>query len=129
MFNGIITFNNGSEIDEQVITELSDNRLVFNLRIDADFDGELDLFPAICNRYEPPNEIDIYTSTFNRDYAIPNNDKLLLKWQAYKGYNIFDKYEIYRLNEGCNVLDAQLITTITDENTSFFIDETPPAYE
>jgi hypothetical protein len=44
------------------ITE--DNRLVFKFQFDVDSDGELELFKAICNRYEPPVEIDIYSGTF-----------------------------------------------------------------
>jgi hypothetical protein len=41
-----------------------DNRLVFKFQFDVDSDGELELFKAICNRYEPPVEIDIYSGTF-----------------------------------------------------------------
>jgi hypothetical protein len=36
------------------------NRLVFKFQFDVDSDGELELFKAICNRYEPPVR-DIYS--------------------------------------------------------------------
>jgi hypothetical protein len=60
--NGIITATNGNSI----ITELAESasRLVFKFQFDVDSDGELELFKAICNRYEPPVEIDIYSGTF-----------------------------------------------------------------
>jgi hypothetical protein len=61
--NGIITATNGTAIDRWV-TELTANRLVFKFQFDVDSDGELELFKAICNRYEPPVEIDIYSGTF-----------------------------------------------------------------
>jgi hypothetical protein len=40
---------------------IDSNRLVFKFQFDVDSDGELELFKAICNRYEPPVEIDIYS--------------------------------------------------------------------
>jgi hypothetical protein len=123
--NGIITATNGTAIDRWVITELTASRLVFKFQFDVDSDGELELFKAICNRYEPPVEIDIYSGTFYRN-KIDNNDKIALKWDAYRGYNQFEKYEIYRLDVNCNVDSAELIATITDINQSSFIDAKPP---
>jgi hypothetical protein len=123
--NGIITASNGIAIDRWVITELTANRLVFKFQFDVDLDGKLELFKAICNRYEPPVEIDIYSGTFYWN-KIENNDKIVLKWDAYRGYNQFEKYEIYRLDASCNVANAELISTITDINQSSFIDVTPP---
>jgi hypothetical protein len=123
--NGIITASNGTAIDRWVITELTANRLVFKFQFDVDLDGKLELFKAICNRYEPPVEIDIYSGTFYWN-KIENNDKIVLKWDAYRGYNQFEKYEIYRLDASCNVANAELISTITDINQSSFIDVTPP---
>lgn len=127
--NGIITLSNGSETDQLVVTELTSNRLVFKTRFDADSDGEPEIYKAICKRYEPPLEVDIYSGTFYWDNTIDNNDKILLKWDAYRGYNQFEKYEIYRLDVNCNVANAELILTITDINQSSFIDVTPPPYE
>jgi hypothetical protein len=123
--NGIITASNGTAIDRWVITELTANRLVFKFQFDVDLDGKLELFKAICNRYEPPVEIDIYSGTFYWN-KIENNDKIVLKWDAYRGYNQFEKYEIYRLDASCNAASAKLISTITDINQSSFIDVTPP---
>jgi len=127
--NGVITASNGLETDRWVITELTSNRLVFKFLYDADSDGELELFKAICNRYEPPVEMDIYSGTFSWDYYIENRDKILLKWDTYRGYNSFTKYEIYRLDLNCDIANAELITTITNKNQSSFIDITPPPYE
>jgi hypothetical protein len=119
--NGIITATNGTAIDRWV-TELTANRLVFKFQFDVDSDGELELFKAICNRYEPPVEIDIYSGTF---IGINNNDKIALKWDAYRGYNQFEKYEIYRLDVNCNVNSAKLIATITDINQSSLLMQNP----
>lgn len=127
--NGIITSSNGTATDQWVITELTSYRLVFKFQFDADSDGEPELFKAICNRYEPPVEMDIYSGTLYWDNTIDNNDKILLKWNAYRGYNQFEKYEIYRLDVNCNVANAELISTITDINQSSFIDVTPPPYK
>ena len=126
--NGIITASNGTETEQLVVTELTANRLVFKFRFDTDSDGKLKTYKAICNRYEPPIEMDIYSGTFHRDFYTDNADKILLKWDAYRGYNQFEKYEIYRLDVNCNVDNAELITTITDINQSTFIDLTPPPY-
>jgi hypothetical protein len=106
-----------------VITELTASRLVFKFQFDVDSDGELELFKAICNRYEPPVEIDIYSELFYRN-KIDNNDKIALKWDAYRGYNQFEKYEIYRLDVNCNV-SAKLIATITDINQSSLLMQNP----
>jgi hypothetical protein len=57
---------------------------------------------------------------------IDNNDKIALKWDAYRGYNQFENIEIYRLDVNCNVDSAELIATITDINQSSFIDAKPP---
>jgi len=127
--NGIITVSNGMESDQLVVTELTSNHLVFKFRFDSDSDGEPEIYKAICNRYKPPVEMDIYSGTFYWDNTKDNNDKILLKWDAYKGYNQFEKYEIYRLDVNCNVANAELISTITDINQSSFIDVTPPPYE
>jgi hypothetical protein len=126
--NGIITATNGTTTDRWVITELTANRLVFKFQFDVNSDGEPELFKAICNRYEPPVEMDIYSGTFYRN-KIDSYDKIEVKWDAYRGYNQFEKYEIYRLDASCNIANAELISTITDINQSYFIDATPPTDE
>lgn len=126
---GIITFSDGIETDQWVITELTSNKLVFKFRLDVDDDNELETFKAICNRYNPPTEMDVYSKTFQWDNSVGNNDKILLKWNNYKGYNNFEKYEIYRMNSGCGNSQDELISTITDLNIVSFIDENPPNKE
>lgn len=127
--NGVITASNGYITDQWVITELTSDRMVFKFRHDVDSDGQLDIIKAICHRYEPQTEMDIYSGTFYWDYTSDNNDKILLKWDTYRGYNEFEKYEIYRLDESCNISNSELISTITDINQTNFIDETPPPFE
>ena len=126
---GVLTLSNGSASEDFVITELTENRLVFKLRADVDQDGNLDIMSLICNRYEPPTEIDMYSGSFYWNSMGENNDKILLEWDKYQGYNEFVKYEIYRLGEGCNNSDMQLITTITDVNQNQYIDLNPPAQD
>jgi hypothetical protein len=127
--DGIITFTSGFETDQWVITELSSNRFVFKIRLDLDDDGETEIYQAICERYQPP--LEIYTGNFYRANTSDTNnlEKILLKWDGYKGYNNFEKYEIYRLSDGCNINNLELISTITDSDFTSFIDETPPALE
>lgn len=127
--NGIITISNGYETDQWVITELTSNSLVFRFKIDTDSDGNLEVFEAICNRYQPPIEMDIYSDTFHWDNTVSNDDKILLKWDEYNGYNDFNKYEVYRLDKNCNIANPELISTITDKNKTFFIDEVSAPYE
>ena len=129
LLDGIITFTSGFETDKWVITELSSNRFVFKIRLDLDDDGEAEIYQAICKRYQPP--VEIYTGNFYRANTSENNnlEKILLKWDGYKGYNNFDKYEIYRLSDGCNTNNLELISTITDPDIISFIDETPTASE
>ncbi len=122
---GVITTTNGVETDQWVITELTSNRLVFKFRLDANSDGQIEVYKAICNRYDPPMEMDIYSSSFYWDSTTDNLDKITLKYNIYSGYNQFEKYEIYRLNANCNLQDPQLIATITDINQTIFIDENP----
>jgi hypothetical protein len=127
--NGIIRVNNSSEMDQLVITELSSDLLVFKFRLDINSNGTKETFKAICRRYEPPTEMDIYSQTFVWDNSDPHNEEIYLKWDGYRGYNNFEKYEIYRLDEDCDVSNAQLISTITNVEKTFFIDESPDPYE
>ena len=127
--NGVVTFSDETGTDKWVITELSSDRLVFKLRFDADEDGDTEVFKAICYRYEPPVEMDIYSKTFFWNMLVDNRDKILLKWDGYKGYNEFEKYEIYRLGQDCDITNTELISTITDMNETSFIDENPPSLE
>ena len=127
--DGIITLSNGSESDQLVVTELTSNRLVFKIRADINSDGELEIYKAICRRYDPPKEMDLYSRTFQWKSTAESLDQIRLSWDAYRGYNQFEKYEIYRLDVNCNKANAELISTITDVNQSLFVDLTPPPYE
>lgn len=127
--DGIIDLSNGIEDDQFVITKLTSSQLNFKFRLDIDEDGTLEIFKAICTRYEPPMELDIYSSTFRRITSGESRNKILFNWDSYKGYNDFSKYEIYRLDEDCNLNNSELIATITDINQTTFEDINPPALE
>lgn len=127
--NGVINSSNGTQTDQLVITELSENRLVFKFRLETSVNGYPKFFKAICNRYQPPNETDVYSDSFQWDTNVENLDKILLRWNTYEGFNQFDRYEIYRLDANCNAANAELVSTITDVNQSSFTDLTPPPYE
>lgn len=129
LLNGVVAFTNGIESDLWVITELSSNKLVFKFRLDSDSNGKLETFEAVCSRYDPPTEIDVYSRTFYSDFNVGNNDKILFKWDEYKGYNEFLKYEVYRVNTGCSTSQGELISVITDKNQTSFIDGNPPNKE
>ncbi len=57
--------------------------------------------------------------------VFPHYDKIRLSWRAYQGFNTFEKYEIYRSKDGCGKANADLITTIFERDTDFFIDPYP----
>lgn len=126
---GVITVTNGTASDTFVITKLSSNSFEFKARADIDGNGSLDIITFICIKYEPPLEIDIYSGTFQSDSSPANSDKIYLKWDKYRGYNEFQKYEIYRLGANCNSSQEELVATISDINQNYFIDENPPAQQ
>jgi len=112
---------------ELVIVELTNSKLVFKVNIDYDENGTFDIITFTAQPYTPPNDIDLYTSTFNRNQFIPHYDKIRFSWRPYAGFNTFDRYEIYRSKTGCDKTESELITTITDKGTDFYIDENPIA--
>lgn len=126
---GVITVTNGNASDTFVITKLSSSSFEFKARADIDGNGSLEIITFICIKYEPPMEIDIYSGTFQSDSSAANSDKIYLKWDKYRGYNEFQKYEIYRLGESCNSSQEELVATISDVNQNYFIDENPPAQQ
>ncbi len=119
--NGVIRLSNGVNYDEWVVTSISENQLVFKAKFDVDNDGTSEVIAFTAKKYQPL-ETDLYTSSFNYDHNFPNQMRLV--WDAYKGFQTFEKYEIYRTIT-CNKSDAELIATITDAKTTFFIDEFP----
>lgn len=124
--NGVITLSNGTDTEKLVIKELTAERLVFKFLLDYNFDNKLDILEAICYRYNPPAEIDVYSNSFYWDSVDENLDKILLKWDKYNGFNNFSKYEIYRFEGDCNASNPILIATITDININSYVDLTPP---
>lgn len=125
--NGIITLvNNLGQSDEFVITNLSDQELVFNSRFDVDEDGELDVISITAIRYEP-EEFDLTTNSFGKNNEEEFEDVLSFTWNAYEGFNTFERYEIYRSSgENCTKANAELIATITDVEVIEYTDLNPP---
>lgn len=127
---GIISLRNSlGQTDDIVITKLNSQELIFKSRFDVDEDGELDVLILFARKYEP-NEIDLYSRSFMKNRAEEFETLISFTWDAYKGFNEFDKYEIYRSSgEGCSKANAELVITITDSSITEFTDLNPPAEE
>jgi len=127
---GVITLSNSlGQSDELIIISLSSNDLKFKAKFDIDEDGELDVFVINAKRYVP-EEIDIVSPTFMRNYDDEFENLLSFTWEPYQGYYEFDRYEIYRSNgDNCSKDNAVLIETITDVTNTEFTDLTPPGEE
>lgn len=123
--NGVIRLSNDINYDEWVVTSITENQLVFKSKFDVDNDGNLDVLSLTAKKYEP-TDTDLFTSTFSRDYNFSN--QIRLTWAEYNGFQTFEKYEIYRATN-CNKTDAELISTITNAKTTYFIDEFPKPTE
>ncbi|MFG6686836.1 hypothetical protein ACGK9U_09665 [Mariniflexile sp. HNIBRBA6329] len=126
--NGIITLSDFENTGSQIVTinSLSATNFVFTAMLDFDGDNVNEPYTFTAYRYLPPNEFDIYTSSFTRVEEPMFSSHIEFKWNQYNGYNSFIKYEIFRSNDGCSVNSAQLIKTIEDVNLTSFIDENPP---
>ena len=48
--------------------------------------------------------------------------RLRLAWQPYIGYNLFDRYEIYRIDSGCDKSNARHIGSINAQQQAYFIE-------
>ncbi|WP_373056369.1 lipocalin family protein [Zunongwangia sp. H14] len=128
--DGIISISNAvGQSDEMVITELTSEKLTFKIKIDIDDDGELDILTLLAKRYAPPNDIDLYSYTFQPAPVDSSDDKIKFTWQPYSGFYEFEKYEVYRSINGCTKTSAELLATIHDVSTNFFIDEDPLAQD
>lgn len=127
--DGIITITNQLEKDEWIITKLNSDQMTIQFQADINDDGIAETLKAICKRYTPPIEMDIYTQSFRWEDFVETDDKILFSWDKYEGYNDFDKYEIYRLGDNCNDSKEELVATITDVTKNYFIDLTPPKSE
>lgn len=117
------------QTDDIVITKLNSQELVFKSRLDVDEDGELDVLILFAKKYEP-NEIDLVSRSFKKNTDEIFENLISFTWDAYTGFNQFDKYEIYRSSgEACSKADGELVTTITDSSIAEFTDLTPPSEE
>ncbi|MFS4491849.1 lipocalin family protein [Maribacter sp. 2308TA10-17] len=121
---GVITFSNGSDTDQFVVTDLNESTFVFKGRLDIDEDGDLEELKLRARRYEP-DEFDVYTQTFSRSTEDEYDGVIRFTWNKYSGFNQFDRYEIYRGDDGCDTSEMTLIATIRDVNQVSFIDESP----
>ncbi len=108
------------------INSLSKDRFVFTARLDLTGNNEKESYKLTALKYLPPNELDIYTSSFMRREGNAFINHIEFIWEQYNGYNNFEKYEILRSTSSCNLNDAKLITIINDKNVTSFIDNEPP---
>lgn len=124
---GVLTLRNEvtREFQSLEIVSLNSTTFVFRGYLDINADDIQEVYLFTAYRYQPPNELDIYTDSFYRKDEEPFNSHIEFGWDIYKGYNTFEKYEIWRSGEDCNINSAELIKTITDVNTNFFIDDAP----
>ncbi|WP_209309684.1 hypothetical protein [Tamlana crocina] len=120
---------NGSESQLIEINSLNTTTFIFTTRMDLNGDGSLEVYKLTALKYNPPNEMDIYTDSFSRRTEPPFEDHITFRWDIYTGYNTFLRYEIYRSTEECDITSAELVQTIEDVNVSRFIDYNPPTTE
>ncbi|UII75841.1 lipocalin family protein [Flagellimonas sp. HMM57] len=127
---GVLTLSNSvGQSDDLVIIRITAQEFVFKSRFDVDSDGELDVLILTANRYDA-NEFDLTTSTFDRNRDEDFEDVLSFTWEAYEGFNTFNRYEIYRsAGENCTKANAELIATIIDVSTVEYTDLNPPGEE
>lgn len=59
------------------------------------------------------------------DIPLKNQGNIELSWSKYEGQN-FKNYEIFRTNGDGSTQDQELIATILDQNTAFFLDTQAP---
>lgn len=125
---GVLTLTNSfGQTNEMVITKLTSEQLIFKIKLDVDEDGEPDVIDFIAKKYTPPNDPDIYSYTFHSKEIESSEDKIRLEWLPYAGFYPFQRYEIYRSKNSCSKMNAELIGTIENASTNFFIDNDPPA--
>lgn len=130
LVNGVVTLTNQfGQKEELVLIELTSEKLSFKARFDVDEDGSLDVLIFYAKKYEPPVEMDLYSSTFIHDWVIDHLDKIRLSWLPYGGFNEFSRYEIFRSAGNCDKNSAELIATLDVQEIEFFIDENPVASE
>lgn len=118
--DGIINISaNTGENQIIEIRKLNKNVFIFQVNLDLDLNAGDETYIFTATRYEPPKEIDNYSDSF---YQKTDSELIKFVWDKYEGYNKFEKYEIYRTDDNCNLGSTKLIKTITDINENFFID-------
>lgn len=121
--NGVLTLRDqfGQSLTLNVV-DLRSNIFIFTTEIDFDEDGTLDTFRFTARPYSPP-AFDNVSVTFFPNFEA--RDRIEFTWDSYVGGD-FSRYEIYR-STSCQKEDAELVGTITEQETSVFIDESPVA--
>lgn len=130
--NGILTLStiDLSESEQIKVNSLNENTFIFTVSIDLNGDGKRETYTLTAFRYIPPNEMDLYTDSFQRKEEDPFAGHIEFDWDMYTGYNNFIKYEIYRDSSAdCNINSSELVKTIENVNETNFIDENPPVKE
>lgn len=118
--DGIINISaNTGENQIIEIRKLNNNIFIFQANLDLDLNSGDETYLFTATRYEPPKEIDNYSDSF---YQKTDSEAIEFVWDKYNGYNKFEKYEIYRTDDKCNLESAKLIKTITNINENFFAD-------
>ena len=128
--NGVLTFTNSlGQSDDLVIIRLNSQEFVFKSRFDVDEDGQQDVLILTAKKYEP-EEIDFVSNTFTANLDDAFDNLISFTWEAYDGFNQFDKYEIYRSSgENCGKVNSELIATINNLSITEFTDRSPPVSE
>ncbi len=117
----------GGEAEVSII-KLDETNFDFETLLDIDGDGNDDEVKLYCRIYSPQDN-DIYSETFEKDFFKFQNDKLIaFTWSEYVGDD-FKQYEIFRSSNSCNKTDAIQIATITDFSQNEFIDLNPDPVE
>jgi hypothetical protein len=110
------------------ILKLDETNFNFETILDIDGDEQLDEVTLYCRAYSPQDR-DIYSDTFEKDFFKFQDDNLIaFAWTEYIGDD-FKQYEIYRASNSCNKTDAIQIAAITDLSENVFIDLDPEPVE
>ncbi|MBT8237108.1 MAG: hypothetical protein KJN65_00555 [Croceitalea sp.] len=117
----------GGEAEVRIL-KLDETNFNFETSLDIDGDLQEDQVTLYCRPYSPQDR-DIYSNTFEKDFYKFQDDNLIaFTWAEYVGDD-FKQYEIYRAANSCNKTDATKVATITDVSENAFIDLDPDPVE